>query len=63
MKIQKKKKEITVPLKCLRTFWRTLETSLINCKWNLMLNWSTSCVICQVYRTTTLAITDTNVMF
>ena len=35
--------EITVPLKYLSNFWRTLEIPLINCEINLMLTWSSSC--------------------
>ena len=31
--------EIIVPLKYLRTFWRTLEMLLINCEVNLILTW------------------------
>ena len=34
-----------VPLKYLGNFWRTLEMPLINCKINLILNWSADCVI------------------
>ena len=37
--------EIMVPLKYLRNFWRTLEMPLINCEINLILTWSTNCVI------------------
>ena len=37
--------EIMVPLKYLSNFWRTLETPLINCKVNLILTWSSTCVI------------------
>ena len=37
--------EIMVPLKYLSTFWRTLEMSLINCEVNLILTWSSTCVI------------------
>ena len=33
-----------VPLKYLGNFWRTLETSLINCEINLDLNLSRNCV-------------------
>ena len=36
--------EITVPLKYLSDFWRTLEMPLINCEVNLILTWS-ACVI------------------
>ena len=34
-----------VPLKYVSNFWRTLEMSLINCKVELILTWSASCVI------------------
>ena len=37
--------EIMVPLKYLSNFWRTLEMPLINCEVNLILTWSTNCVI------------------
>ena len=34
-----------VPLKYLSDFWRTLEMPLINCRVNLILTWSSICVI------------------
>ena len=37
--------EITAPLKYLSNFWRTLEMPLINCEANLILTWSSTCVI------------------
>ena len=37
--------EIIIPLKYLSNFWRTLEMPLINCKVNLILTWSSSCVL------------------
>ena len=37
--------EIIVPLKYLSNFWRTLETPLINCEVEIILNWSANCVI------------------
>ena len=37
--------EIMVPLKYLSNFWRTLEIPLINCEVNLILRWSSSCVL------------------
>ena len=37
--------EITVPLKYLSNFWRTLEMPLINCEVQLILTWSKNCVI------------------
>ena len=36
---------IMVPIKYLSNFWRTLEMPLISCKVNLILIWSTNCVI------------------
>ena len=40
--------EIMVPLKYLSYFLRTLEMPLINCKVNLILTWSSTCVIATV---------------
>ena len=37
--------EIMMPLKYLSNFWRTLEMPLINCEVNLILTWSSTCVI------------------
>ena len=37
--------EMIVPLKYLSNFWRTLEILLINCEVNLILGWSSTCVI------------------
>ena len=37
-----------VPLKYLSNFWRTLEMPLINCEVNLILTWSSTCVIATV---------------
>ena len=37
--------EIMVPLRYLNNFCRTLEMSLINCEVNLILTWSSTCVI------------------
>ena len=37
--------EIMVPLSYLSVFWRNLELPLINCEVNLILTWSTNCVI------------------
>ena len=34
-----------VPLKYLSNFWRTPEMPLINCEVNLILTWSSTCVI------------------
>ena len=37
--------EIMVSLKYLSNFWRTLEMPLINCEVNLILTWSSTCVV------------------
>ena len=54
--------EIIVPLKYLSNFWRTLEMPLINCEVNLILTWSSTCVIASVIaanQAATFTITDT----
>ena len=51
--------EIMVPLKYLSTFWRTFEMPLINCEVNLILTWSSTCVITESNGAGTFAITDT----
>ena len=51
--------EIMVPLKYLSNFWRTLETPLINCEVNLILTWSSTCVITNSTGAGTFEITDT----
>ena len=51
--------EIMVPLKYLSIFWRTLEIPLINCEVNLILTWSSACVITESNGARTFAITDT----
>ena len=54
--------EIIVPLKYLSNFWRTLEMPLINCEVNLILTWSSTCVIVSTNipnQNATFAITDT----
>ena len=51
--------EIMVPLKYLSNFWRTLEMPLINCEVNLILTWSSTCVIINSTGVGTLRITDT----
>ena len=37
--------ETEIPLNYLSNFWRALEMSLINCEVNLILTWSSTCVI------------------
>ena len=54
--------EIMVPLKYLSSFWRTLEMPLINCEVNLILTWSSTCVIASLIvanQAATFEITDT----
>ena len=54
--------ETIVPLKYLSNFWRTLEMPLINCEVNLILTWSSTCVIASVIvanQAVTFTITDT----
>ena len=54
--------EIILPLKYLSNFWRTLEIPLINCEVNLILTWSSTCVIASVIvanQAATFTITDT----
>ena len=49
------------PLKYLSNFWRTLEMHLINCEVNLILTWSSTCVIVSAInanQAATFAITD-----
>ena len=48
-----------VPLKYLSNFWRTLEMRLINCEVNLILTWSSICVITNSTGARTFEITDT----
>ena len=54
--------EIMVSLKYLSNFWRTLEMPLINCDVNLILTWSSTCVLIAtniLNQNATFAITDT----
>ena len=51
--------EIMVPLKYLSNFWRTLEMLLINCEVNLILTWSSTCVITNFTGAATFEITNT----
>ena len=54
--------EIMVPLKYLSNFWRTLETTLINCEVNLILTLSSTCALIATVspnQNATFAITDT----
>ena len=54
--------EIMVPLKYLSNFWRTLEMPLINCEVNLILTWSSDCVLIATNiqnQSVTFEITDT----
>ena len=51
--------EIIVPLIYLSNFWRTLEMPFINCEVNLILKWSSTCVISSAAGETKFKITDT----
>ena len=54
--------EIMIPLKYLSNFWRTLEMPLINCEVNLILTWSSTCVLIATgvpNQAATFEITDT----
>ena len=51
--------EIVVPLKYLSNFWRTIEIPLINCEFNLILTWPSTCVITNFAGAGRFAITDT----
>ena len=55
----KKDVEIMVALKYLSNFWRTLEMPLISCEVNLILTWSSTCVITNSTDAGRFAITDT----
>ena len=51
-----------VPLKYLSNFWTTLEKPFINCEVNLILTWSSKCVLIATVnpnQNATFAITDT----
>ena len=54
-----KNNEIIVPLKYLSNFWRTLQMPLINCEGNLILAWSSTCVITNSTGLGRFPITDT----
>ena len=54
--------EIMVPLKYLSNFWRNLEMPFINCEVNLILTWSSACVLISTNipnQAATFTITDT----
>ena len=54
--------EIMITLKYLSNFWRTLEMPLINCEVNLILTWSSACILAAVddaNQAATFEITDT----
>ena len=50
---------IIVPLKYLSNFWRSLEMPLIKCEFNLVLTWSSTCVITNSKGAGRFGITDT----
>ena len=51
--------EIMVPLKYLSNFWRALEMPLLNCEVNLILTWSSTCLLISTNVQNQNAITDT----
>ena len=51
--------EIMVPLKYISNFWRNLEMTLIDCKVNLSLTWSSACAITNSAGAGAFGITDT----
>ena len=51
--------EIMVQLNYLSNFWRTLKMPLINCEVNLILTWSSTCIITNSIGAGRFAITDT----
>ena len=53
--------EIMVPLKYLSNFWRADEMPLINCEVNLILTWSSTCIITNSNDAGRFAITDTRI--
>ena len=55
----KKDVEIMVPLKYLSNFSRTLEMALINCEVNLILTWSSTCIVTNSTGAGTFKITGT----
>ena len=55
----RKSHEIIVPLKYLSNFWGTLEIPLINCEVNVILTWSSTCVITRSTGAGRFTITDT----
>ena len=57
MKIKQIKK-ITVPLKHLSNFWRSLDISLFNCKVSLPLTWSKDCIILSKAKRDVVAATE-----
>ena len=50
--------KITVPLKYLSNFWRSLQMPLINCKVEFSLTWNKNCILSSVVDDSTFAITD-----
>ena len=50
--------EIMVPLKYLINFWRNLQMSITNCETNLILTWSSNCVLSNDTKTMAFKTTD-----
>ena len=60
---RKKEGVKVVAPKYLSSFWRSLETPLINCKDELLLTWSEDCVLSNVAGNSAFKITDTKFYF
>ena len=54
----KDKISLAIPLKHLSNFWKSLKMLLINCEIELILNWSTNCVILNNSRRYAIAATE-----
>ena len=54
----KDKISLAIPLKHLSNFWKSLKMLLINCEIELILNWSTNCVILNNSRRDAIAATE-----
>ena len=47
-KAETKETEVVIPLKHLNNFWRNLDILLINCEVEIILTWSTNCVLADM---------------
>ena len=56
---KKERLKITIPLKYLSNFWRSLKIPLINCKFEFSLEWYKNCILSSAGTAATFTITDT----